>query len=466
MFDHCIFLDKQACLNCEYTRHPGLCLEKYTLRKASNMAFNYTSIESILTSGLDVRDVYELLASDPSLNNSFWTWANEYLVNKSRVDEDNHEQSMLKNTLQMMRIYYTPSVIVFGAFGNIIVWIMLLYTKLRYLSCTHYLTSVIVVNILHLLALLVQWLTLFGIDLYNTVGFCQFVSFINSLCVFLSVWLVVAFAVDRYIASAHTLHAAQMCTTIRAKLVIIGIVLLGFVVYMNICLTVGVIHFDGNPRCTPMPSFLDDLRILTVFDMIFNIVLPYSAIVCLDVILIRYHCDKRIVVTAHNVPDTQQVEPDNTETENEEDTNNWRPEESRVRNSYDDVMHVPMRSFAIVFLTYFLITRLPSEVIRLIHTTKSLFDPYYISSTWEYYCQVIAQQIYISSLATHVIIFSLFHKTFRTAISRAGTTCLHKTRGSFRLNKARWTADLSFFGQDVRPPSQNDSSLATSVTYV
>ncbi|KAK2154071.1 hypothetical protein LSH36_278g06049 [Paralvinella palmiformis] len=410
-------------------------------------------------------------------NVSLWNWAEQLLRNRSRP----RDPDTFSLVLRMLKVYYTPSVVVFGLIGNTLIWFTLLWTKLRHLSCSHYLSSVMTVNTLYLMALLGQWLRMFGIDLYNTPGLCQFVSFVNNLCVFLSVWLVVGFAVDRYILSAYPASSLTLCSTLRAKVVIVSILLVGFVVYVNISLTVGVINVRGRLRCSPLPMFLRHLRVLTIIDMLVNIMLPYSTVIYVDVSLMWYDWEARHrrrrdreeeeedeveCQNSDSAPTTYGEDPPPARSTTRRDTA-WQVERIQRNQSYADTMHAPMRRFAVLFLTYFLLSHLPSELFRLIHTGRGLLDPLYDISKSEYYCQVMAQHLYNTSLATHIVLFSICHAGFRSELGPIGTSCTRILGRCLGPTKAelRWT-DLPTIGCDPTNNSANSSNLSTSVTCV
>jgi hypothetical protein len=52
---------------------------------------------------------------------------------------------------------------------------------------------------------------------FNRQGWCQAVVYMSTASTFLSVWLTVAFTVERFIAVHYPLQRPHICTVARAK---------------------------------------------------------------------------------------------------------------------------------------------------------------------------------------------------------------------------------------------------------
>jgi hypothetical protein len=128
---------------------------------------------------------------------------------------------------EFMAHYYTPGVVLFGSIGNILSVIVFLKTKLRFLSSSYYLAALGINDTCFLLGSFVAWLDYLNIDIYNKNYYCQFFTFMSGLCTFLSVWIVVAFTVERFIAVVYPLKRQTMCTVKRACMVLSGLFSIG-----------------------------------------------------------------------------------------------------------------------------------------------------------------------------------------------------------------------------------------------
>lgn len=117
--------------------------------------------------------------------------------------------------------YYIPTIVIFGCIGNILSVIVFCRTKLRKLSSSYYLAALGISDTIFLLVAFATWLNFVNINIYNQRMFCEFFTYLSGLCSFLSVWFVVAFTVERYIAVQYPLKRQSMCTVKRACTVLV-----------------------------------------------------------------------------------------------------------------------------------------------------------------------------------------------------------------------------------------------------
>jgi len=117
-------------------------------------------------------------------------------------------------------LYYTPALVFIGSIGNILSVIVFFSKKLRKLSSSYYLAALSISDTCFLLSTLASWTTNIGVNVYNTNYFCQLSMYISGLSSFLSVWFVVAFTVERFVAVLFPLKRQSFCTVKRAKLVL------------------------------------------------------------------------------------------------------------------------------------------------------------------------------------------------------------------------------------------------------
>ncbi|XP_030570267.1 proteinase-activated receptor 1 isoform X2 [Drosophila novamexicana] len=125
--------------------------------------------------------------------------------------------------------YYVPIICCTGSIGNILSVFVFFMTKLRKLSSSFYLAALAISDTCFLCGLFMQWLNFLNVNIYNQNYFCQFFTFISYLASFCSVWFVVAFTVERFIAVMYPLKRQIMCTVRRAKIVLLGLTLAGCV---------------------------------------------------------------------------------------------------------------------------------------------------------------------------------------------------------------------------------------------
>jgi 7 transmembrane receptor (rhodopsin family) len=128
---------------------------------------------------------------------------------------------------ELLTHYYTPALVLIGSIGNILSVIVFFKTKLRKLSSSYYLAALGVSDTCFLIGAFVSWLNYINVNIYNQNYFCQFFTYMSGLCSFLSVWFVVAFTVERFVAVLYPLKRQTMCTVKRACSVLIGLFVLG-----------------------------------------------------------------------------------------------------------------------------------------------------------------------------------------------------------------------------------------------
>lgn len=126
--------------------------------------------------------------------------------------------------------YYTPGLVLVGSIGNILSVLVFFKTKLRKLSSSFYLAALGISDTCFLIGAFISWLNYVNIKIYNQEYYCQFFTYFSGLCSFLSVWFVVAFTVERFIAVLYPLKRQTMCTVRRAKIVLCCLIVLGAII--------------------------------------------------------------------------------------------------------------------------------------------------------------------------------------------------------------------------------------------
>ncbi|KAH8379125.1 hypothetical protein KR009_003195 [Drosophila setifemur] len=182
--------------------------------------------------------------------------SSDYVTEMDAEETSGEDEEMLRIAYfisDFVHHYYIPILCCTGSIGNILSVFVFFKTKLRKLSSSFYLAALAVSDTCFLAGLFAQWLNFFNVDIYNRNYFCQFFTFFSYLASFCSVWFVVAFTVERFIAVIYPLKRQTMCTVRRAKIVLS-------------CLT-----FVGCLHCSPYiviakPVFMEKLN-ATICDL-------------------------------------------------------------------------------------------------------------------------------------------------------------------------------------------------------
>ncbi|XP_065361936.1 5-hydroxytryptamine receptor 1-like [Calliphora vicina] len=184
----------------------------------------------------------------------------------------------------VLSFYYIPIIVGTGSIGNILSVFVFFSTKLRKLSSSVYLAALAVSDTCFLFGLFAQWLNFVDVHIYNREYFCQFFTFFSNLACFCSVWFVVAFTVERFIAVMYPLRRQTMCTVRRAKMVLVGLTLLG-------CLHCAPFWISSTPVYSPMlgtticdikSEYKDYITLLNYWDTLVVFAVPFTTIAVLN----------------------------------------------------------------------------------------------------------------------------------------------------------------------------------------
>lgn len=181
-----------------------------------------------------------------------------------------------------------PILILVGTTGSLLSLLVFSSTKLRNQSCTVYLAYLNIVDFGFLCSLIPPWLSWFGIDIFYRNGWCQATVFSSSVFSFLSVWIVVAFTVERYIVVYHPFKKSVMCTRKRALIVVFSLTTVTFVLFSYLPFTTGIQQYIGSnvSVCVPYPQHYKAVYYLTTIDTVLTMIIPFVVILVLNTAII------------------------------------------------------------------------------------------------------------------------------------------------------------------------------------
>lgn len=167
---------------------------------------------------------------------------NDVLINEQAGAESS--QWLSERVATMLTFYYTPAIVLTGSVGNILSVLVFFKTKLRKLSSSYYLAALGISDTCFLLLSFMSWLNFIDVTLTQENVFCQLTTFLSGVCSFLSVWFVVAFTVERFIAVLYPLKRQTMCTVRRAKMVLCGLTVAGVIINAPLIHLADVVYMD------------------------------------------------------------------------------------------------------------------------------------------------------------------------------------------------------------------------------
>ncbi|XP_044735784.1 thyrotropin-releasing hormone receptor, partial [Chrysoperla carnea] len=185
--------------------------------------------------------------------------------------------------------YYIPFIIFVGLLGNMLSCIVFLTTHLKMRSSSYYLAALAVADFGFLTMLLLVYLSNAAIlEVYNQAGWCQLILYVSSVCGVLSVWLIVAFTVERFIAVQYPLQRPQICTVSRAKLIICVIVTIALISQSYTFITAGIVkRQDGTGECALIQEHFNTMQTISIIDTIVALIGPFILIVVMNTMIAR-----------------------------------------------------------------------------------------------------------------------------------------------------------------------------------
>lgn len=191
--------------------------------------------------------------------------------------------------MKEFEVYYTPFLAVFGTVGNLLSVYVFFNTKLRKLSSSYYLAALAVFDSIFLISLFIVWLDVVGVNWFNLPVVCQTMIYFAYVCSFLSVWLVIAFTVERFVAVKYPLLRQSICTVSRAKSIVLVLIFVAFLLYSPLTVFTEVRYEKerGKVMCTNNPQWLKADNIFHIFDTVLVVLVPVLIITVLNTLICR-----------------------------------------------------------------------------------------------------------------------------------------------------------------------------------
>ncbi|XP_072759349.1 growth hormone secretagogue receptor type 1-like [Anoplolepis gracilipes] len=308
--------------------------------------------------------------------------------NKSTVIEEDATNMILQD----IQRYYTPVLVHLGLLGNCLSVCVFFGTKLRYFSSSIYLGALAISDIIFLVTIFVVWLTMVQVDLFNRWGFCQFFIYLSTLCSFLSVWLVVAFTVERYVAVRWPLRRQSLCTVARAKTAVISLTVLA----IPVCSPV-VLFSTSNENTTGCD--LDNeweswANVYNTFDTIMTFALPLTMIVIFNTLIARN------IYKLDHVRRTLTIESNASN--------------DKAQTLRDRMPQTKVTKMLLLVSSTFFCLNMPSFVLRVI----AFLYEHHKSPTWLIPAQQMCNLLFNTSFGINFVFYCASGQNFRRAMIR------------------------------------------------
>lgn len=185
--------------------------------------------------------------------------------------------------------YYEWIFLPLGLLGNCLSMCVFFGTRLRYSSSSIYLGALAISDTGFLVSAFISWLNAMRItNLFNGRGFCQLFTYLGTLCGFLSVWFVVGFTVERYVAVRWPLRRQSLCTVARAKTTVIVLTALAIPLCSPVLLFLKSYEVSKTSReCALDGDWQSWATVYNALDAFVTFVVPLTMIVIFNTLITR-----------------------------------------------------------------------------------------------------------------------------------------------------------------------------------
>ena len=186
-------------------------------------------------------------------------------------------------TVYKVQFVAIPILVFLGTMGNVFSIITLSSLPLRKFSSSVYLISLAVSDTVFLLCLLSVWVSELGVNLHSAPGWCQILMYVTYVASFMSVWLIVAFTMERFIAICYPLMKISICTAKRARYVVFSLFCLPLFLYFYVL----VVTDTENGVCEAKHGYSNILEMMNNIDIVLTLFLPVALIVGLNIKIVH-----------------------------------------------------------------------------------------------------------------------------------------------------------------------------------
>ncbi|CAF1012984.1 unnamed protein product [Adineta ricciae] len=202
------------------------------------------------------------------------------------------ENAALLVFLYRVEIVTFPILILFGTICNITTFIVMRRRRMRVSSTCFYMAALAVTDTLVLwTGCLNQWFYIIHVPtvVAKSNFTCKLLPFLFVFFADTSVWIIVCMSFERYFAVSHPLRASQMCTTKRAKWVLLAMFIVFALIDGHFLLTLELEIIDGHYRvCHPKTWARHFVGKIFVFiDALKYSAIPFCILLILSILIIQ-----------------------------------------------------------------------------------------------------------------------------------------------------------------------------------
>ena len=314
----------------------------------------------------------------------------------------------LRSITEALDLFFVPMLVLVGILGNTLSFVTFTFSTLRQLSSSVYLAALAVADTGFLLCVIASWSSNINVSIYHQPGWCQTFVYLNYIFSFLSVWYVVGFTVERYIAVCFPFKRANMCTVQRARLVVIGLAVLAIMFYTFAIWTSASFKMTSGPMsghrwCYPYDKWRDVLQIMNTLDLIATLIIPFVVISFLNINIIWMLAKHRRLTNQMVIyRKTKQSETVSTV--------------SSLLTPQANSGNIKVTRMLLVVSFTFLFLNIPGHIMRLIDFIGYLVDSGYQTTLVKMQLVKLFTYLYYVNFSINFLLYNLCGKNFRNAL--------------------------------------------------
>ena len=324
---------------------------------------------------------------------------------------DNGEDQLIlfQQILDVINKYVIPVIVGVGLCGNLLSLVVFMGTYLRKESLSVYLSALAIADSGCLISIFIVWLDIWNVTIFHKNGMCQFTVYFTYVCSFLSIWFIVTFIAERYIAVCFPLKRRQMCTPYRAKVVTCSMAFLALFGYSFVLGISGTRNFESYTLCIHLPEHMAITTALTYTDSLVAFVIPFMALLSMNGKILH-----KLAKVSRNQHDS------------------GRDQELRIHGRVPSPVNsaqLNATKLMVVISSVFVIISIPSYAIKMRLIVISFLDRHYLAKPEEFLWQAVFEFIYYINFSINFFLYSICLKKFRMALRMLIENMKHRSEG-------------------------------------
>ncbi|XP_052813053.1 thyrotropin-releasing hormone receptor-like [Mya arenaria] len=329
--------------------------------------------------------------------------------NASNILINNEERSLSTILLaaKTMRTVFIPLIVVIGLCGNTLSLMVFSAQSMRRSSCSVFLASLAAVDNTFLVNLLFTWIDGEMVTIISTDILCQVLIYFTYVTSFLSVWFVVGFTCERYIAICFPLKRTFLCSVKREKIAVVALILAAFGLYNFSLWTSGMQQFGPKLKCSLKKEYFQVLNIVTWIDTLLTMVIPFVIIIIVNSLVLRTIIQGSLKSNALSRKSSFAQKKVGSFVILETMKKTFcKPTNPQIRVT---------RTLIMVSMT-FLCLNLPSHAIRLCNLFSSVMSKQQTISEEYFLLQEVTLVLYYLTFSCNFVLYTLFGRNFKTSL--------------------------------------------------